>query len=289
MNRKDFLRKGLLATTALGLTGAAAGKHPRLSTELEQVGFEHLPEIKNEYNMKKVLHRATTRGHANHGWLDTHHTFSFANYRNPERMHFGALRVLNDDHVAAGRGFGMHPHDNMEIVSIPLEGNLEHRDNMGNQTVIRQGDVQIMSAGTGVFHSEMNQQADADVKFLQIWVFPKERNIQPRYDQATFSPDERRNVLQTVVSPEGVADGGIDINQDAYFSLTKLDATRAVTYQVHKPGNGVYAFVLAGSVELAGETLDRRDGLGVWETDALTIRGISDAEVLLMEVPMKIQ
>ena len=286
MKRKDFLRKGILGATALGWSGAAAGKTDR--PELEQVGFEHIPKMEKEHTMQKVIHRANSRGHANHGWLDTHHTFSFANYRNPERMHFGALRVLNDDHVAAGRGFGMHPHDNMEIVSIPLEGNLEHRDNMGNRTVIRQGDVQIMSAGTGVFHSEMNQQADADVKFLQIWVFPKKRNITPRYDQATFQADDRRNVIQTVVSPENVNDGGIDINQDAYFSLTKLDAANAVEYKVRQPGNGVYAFILSGSVDIANETLDRRDGIGVWDTEALEIKGISDAEVLLMEVPMKI-
>lgn len=173
--------------------------------------------------MKTTLHKAATRGHANHGWLDSWHTFSFANYYDPSRIHFGALRVLNDDTVAPGMGFGRHPHDNMEIVSIPLEGDLEHGDNMGNQTVIQQGDVQAMSAGTGIVHSEKNKNNDRQVKFLQIWVFPNKRNVQPRYDQKTFSEAEKKNTLLTVVSPLDTNDGGIQIHQDAWFSLGKLD------------------------------------------------------------------
>ena len=286
MRRKDFLRSGILGISALGF-GKVAKAKVTASSEIEQVGFEHIPPNEKKTNMKKVLHRAATRGHANHGWLDTHHTFSFANYRNPERMHFGALRVLNDDRVAAGRGFGMHPHDNMEIVSIPLKGNLEHRDNMGNTTIIKEGDVQIMSAGTGVFHSEMNQRTDQDVEFLQIWIFPKRRNITPRYDQQTFHTHDRKNTLQTVVSPENV-EKGIDINQDAYLTLAELDSKKYVDYTIRKTGNGVYIFVLEGSVEIAGETLERRDGLGVWDTDGVKIAAVSDAEVLLLEVPMEI-
>ena len=233
---------------------------------------------------QQVIHRAATRGHADHGWLDTHHTFSFAGYHDPERVHFGALRVLNDDHVAGGRGFGTHPHDNMEIVSIPLEGDLEHRDSMGNQTVIRQGDVQIMSAGTGVRHSEKNAHDDRDVKFLQIWVFPKKRNIEPRYDQQHFADSDLQNKLVPVVSPDG--SGGVEINQDAWFYLGKLDAGFSTRHTLHATGNGIYAFVLHGTVTINDTALGPRDGMGVWDTEAIDVAATTDAKLLLMEVPM---
>ena len=236
--------------------------------------------------MKTVLHKAATRGHAAHGWLDSWHTFSFANYHDPNRIHFGALRVLNDDTVAPGMGFGKHPHDNMEIISIPLEGDLEHSDSMGNTAVIKQGDVQIMSAGTGVVHAEKNKNNDRTVKFLQIWVFPKERNVQPRYDQKTFSDEDKQNKLVTVVSPVGTNDGGVQIHQDAWFSLGKLDKGTAVDYTVKKDGNGVYAFLLEGDVTVNDIVLNRRDGLGISEEGKLRISANSDAEILLMEVPM---
>lgn len=235
--------------------------------------------------MKTVLHKAETRGHANHGWLDSHHTFSFANYYNPERVHFGALRVLNDDIVDGGRGFGTHPHDNMEIISIPLSGDLEHKDSMGNTTVIRQNDVQVMSAGTGIYHSEYNKSKDQKVNFLQIWVFPKEENIQPRYGQKTFNPEERVNKLQQVVAPVKDSDG-IWINQDAWFHLGNLKKDFNATYDVKQKGNGVYAFVISGEVTINGQQLSKRDGLGVWDTDKLDIQVNADAEILLMEVPM---
>jgi len=235
--------------------------------------------------MKTVLHKAETRGHANHGWLDSHHTFSFAHYYDPTRINFGALRVLNDDQVAGGRGFGEHPHDNMEIISIPLSGDLEHQDSMGNKTVIRQNDVQIMSAGTGIQHSEYNKNKDEKVNFLQIWVFPKERNIQPRYDQKTFSPEGRVNKLQEVVAPVKDSEG-VWINQDAWFHLGNLKKDFKTTYDVKKKGNGVYVFVLDGEVTINGQALKKRDGLGVSEADALEIEAKRDAEVLLMEVPM---
>jgi redox-sensitive bicupin YhaK (pirin superfamily) len=235
--------------------------------------------------MKTVLHKADTRGHANHGWLQSWHTFSFAGYHNPERVQFGALRVLNDDTVAAGMGFGRHPHDNMEIISIPLEGDLEHADSIGNTQVIRKGDVQIMSAGTGVVHSEKNKNSSGQVKFLQIWVFPNRRNVEPRYDQKTFSEDEKRNKLLTVISPMGNGEG-INIHQDAWFSLGKLDKDLELDYEIKEEGNGVYAFLLEGSATINGISLSRRDGLGISEAAALKIKADSEAEILLMEVPM---
>ncbi|MCJ8164475.1 pirin family protein [Pontibacter sp. E15-1] len=235
---------------------------------------------------KKVMHKAATRGHANHGWLNSHHSFSFASYHNPERMGFGLLRVLNDDEVAAGMGFGAHPHDNMEIVSIPLEGELAHKDSTGNSKIIQTNEVQIMSAGTGLTHSEFNHSKTDPVKFLQIWVFPKERNIEPRYEQKAFRPEDRVNQLQTVVSPDKNGDA-IWINQDAWFTLGSLKEGFSEEYKVHKPGNGVYAFVLEGEVEIDGEKLGRRDGLGISETEAFQIKASGDAELLLMEVPMQ--
>jgi redox-sensitive bicupin YhaK (pirin superfamily) len=234
----------------------------------------------------KVIHRAVTRGHANHGWLDSHHTFSFARYHNSERMGFGLLRVLNDDVVAPGMGFGAHPHDNIEIVSIPLSGTLAHQDSTGNSKTIRTNEVQIMSAGTGLTHSEFNHSKTEPVKFLQIWVFPKERNIKPRYEQKTFNPEDRQNKLQTVVSPDQNEDA-LWINQDAWFALGTLKSGFFGEYRLHKSGNGVYAFVLEGEAEIAGEKLNRRDGMGISGTDALNIKASSDADLLLMEVPMK--
>lgn len=236
--------------------------------------------------MKTVLHKASTRGHANHGWLDSWHTFSFAGYYDPSRIHFGALRVLNDDTVAPGMGFGKHPHDNMEIISIPLEGDLEHSDSMGNTTVIRQGDVQAMSAGTGVVHSEKNRNSDRPVKFLQIWVFPNKRNVSPRYDQKSFNEEEKKNQLLTVVSPLGSADGGIEIQQDAWFSLARLDNGITLPYTVKKEGNGVYAFLLEGDVTINDVVLNRRDGLGISDETILSITANSAAELLLIDVPM---
>ncbi len=238
--------------------------------------------------MKTTLHREATRGHANHGWLDTHHTFSFAHYYNPERVHFGVLRVLNDDIVDGGMGFGTHPHDNMEIISIPLKGDLEHRDSMGNTAVIRQNDVQIMSAGTGVEHSEYNKSRAEKVNFLQIWVFPKVKNIVPRYEQKTFRPEDRINALQQVVSPVK-GDAGVWINQDAWFYLGNLKAGFETDYAVKQKGNGVYAFVLDGNITIAGQTLGKRDGIGVWDTDKIIIVANGDAQVLLMDVPMDVK
>jgi redox-sensitive bicupin YhaK (pirin superfamily) len=245
-----------------------------------------LPDYNNNINrMNSVLHKANTRGHANHGWLDTNHTFRFAHYYDATRMHFGALRVLNDDSVAGGKGFGTHPHDNMEIISIPLLGDLEHQDSMGNTAVIRQNDVQIMSAGTGIYHSEYNKNKDQQVNFLQIWVFPKEKNIQPRYSQKTYLPHDRINRLQLVVSPRDTTDS-VQINQDAWFHLGNLKKGFETEYVLQQQGNGVYVFVLEGQVTIQGQALERRDGFGVWNTTGISISASEDAEVLLMEVPM---
>jgi len=233
-----------------------------------------------------ILHKAVTRGDANHGWLHSRHTFSFANYYNPERMHFGVLRVLNDDFVEAGMGFGTHPHDNMEIISIPLEGDLEHKDSMGNVAVIKNGDVQVMSAGTGITHSEYNKNKDKPVKFLQIWVFPNRKNVKPRYDQITLNLADRRNKLQQILSPNA-DDEGVWIHQDAWFHLGKFDEGFSTDYSFRKNGNGVYAFVLKGDVSIDETVLNERDGMGIWNTNKISIRANSqDAEILLIEVPM---
>jgi redox-sensitive bicupin YhaK (pirin superfamily) len=237
--------------------------------------------------MKTILHKASERGHANHGWLDSYHSFSFAHYYDPSKIHFGALRVLNDDTVKAGYGFPKHPHDNMEIVSIPLFGDLEHKDSTGRHEIIRQNDVQIMSAGSGIAHSEINANKDKEVKFLQVWVFPKEINIQPRYEQKTFDPKDRRNEILTVVAPND--DKAVWINQDAWFSLGKFEKDFETTYSVKKNGNGAYMFVLEGEININGQTLKKRDALGIWETDDISVKANSDAEVLFIDVPMAVE
>ncbi|MBK7268320.1 MAG: pirin family protein [Flavobacteriales bacterium] len=235
-----------------------------------------------------VLHKANSRGHADHGWLNSHHTFSFANYYDPERMHFGVLRVLNDDRVAPGKGFGTHPHENMEIISIPLEGDLEHKDSMGNVAVIRQGDIQVMSAGTGITHSEFNRNPDKEVRFLQIWVFPSRRGVTPRYDQITLDASERLNQLQQILSPDP-NDAGVWIHQNAWFHLGTFDKGFQTSYAMKDKHNGVYAFVLKGDVTVQGTALNQRDGLGLWDTDAVSVMADSPgAELLLMEVPMQV-
>ena len=237
--------------------------------------------------MNTVIHRADSRGHADHGWLNSHHSFSFANYYNPDRMNFGVLRVLNDDRVAGGRGFGTHPHDNMEIISIPLEGDLEHKDSMGNVAVIKEGDVQVMSAGTGITHSEYNKSRDKEVKFLQIWVFPKAKNVTPRYDQISIRDIRKHNEFYQVMSPSK-DDQGVWINQDAWFHLGEFDSGASAEYKIRKGGNGVYAFVLEGEVELEGENLSTRDGMGLWNTDSIKVKASKNARVLLMDVPMSL-
>lgn len=235
--------------------------------------------------MTTILYKARERGHANHGWLNSYHSFSFAGYHDPKKVHFGALRVLNDDTVKGGMGFGKHPHDNMEIVSIPLSGDLKHEDSTGRKEIIRQGDVQIMNAGSGIAHSEMNANVDKEVKFLQIWVFPKERNITPRYEQKAFLPEGRQNTIQTVVAPDD--SNAVWINQDAWFSLANLDKDFSAEYKFKKQGDGLYVFVIEGQVTVGDQVLGKRDALGITDTDTVTITASEKAEVLLIEVPME--
>lgn len=238
--------------------------------------------------MKTIIHKANSRGHADHGWLNSYHTFSFANYYDPQRMHFGVLRVLNDDTVAPGMGFGKHPHDNMEIISIPLYGDLEHQDSMGNKTVIRQGDVQAMTAGTGIYHSEYNKNKDKKVKFLQIWILPKTRNVPPSYDQITLNREEMKNALLQIVTPSE-EEAGVTINQDAWFQLGQIDAGNSLTYTLKGEHTGVYVFVLEGGVNVNGVDLQTRDGMGISEVTTLELSAAAaGTEVLLMEVPMQL-
>ncbi len=235
--------------------------------------------------MRSILHRADSRGYADHGWLKSFHTFSFANYHDPQRVRFGLLRVLNDDVIQPGEGFGTHPHDNMEIVSIPLKGALAHKDSTGSEHVINTGDVQIMSAGSGLYHSEYNASQKDEVNFLQIWVFPKERDIEPRYDQKTFNANERLNKFQLVVSPEK-NDSSLWINQNAYFSLGNFDAGKETSYAVKHKGNGIYIFVISGSVTVNGELLGIRDAIAIEGTDSVDIHTNETTELLVIEVPM---
>jgi quercetin 2,3-dioxygenase len=287
MDRKSFLRNSLLGSTALLVGKLMPAKEKSTYDELmEQVGFNHLPneEIKT---MKSVLHKADTRGLANHGWLNSRHTFSFANYNNPERVHFGVLRVLNDDIVAPGRGFSTHPHDNMEIISIPLQGDLEHKDSMGNVAVIREGDLQVMSAGTGITHSEYNKNADKEVKFLQIWVFPNKRGVTPRYDQIKLSTANMENRFAQILSPNA-DDEGVWIHQDAWFHMAELKEGKSIDYTIKRTGNGVYFFILNGDVKIGDQALQSRDGYGVWDVDKLKVTASHDARILAMEVPMEL-
>lgn len=236
--------------------------------------------------MKKAFHAANTRGNANHGWLNANHSFSFANYHNPERMNFGALRVLNDDTIAAGMGFGTHPHENMEIITIPLEGDLEHKDSMGNIGVINEGEIQVMSAGTGVHHSEYNKNADQAVKVLQLWVFPKKQNVTPRYDQMSVRDLKKPNDFYQVLSPNS-EDAGMWVHQDTWFHLGEFDVEKSLDYTIKKPGNGVYVFVIQGSFNVEGENLKKRDAIGIWDTETITFTAQSESKVLLVEVPMR--
>lgn len=232
-----------------------------------------------------IYHAANTRGKADLGWLKSFHTFSFGGYYNPQRMNFGALRVLNDDTVAGGKGFGEHPHDNMEIISIPLKGGLKHQDSMDNVAVISDGDIQVMSAGTGIFHQEHNDDKHEAVQFLQIWVYPNVLNVAPRYDQLTLNKVDRHNKLQQVLSPNK-DDAGVWIYQNAWFHLGNFDKGITADYELKAKGNGVYVFVLSGSIKIGDQQLATRDGFGIWDTDKFTIEATENAEFLLMEVPM---
>ena len=233
-----------------------------------------------------ILHKASSRGHADHGWLNAYHSFSFASWYNPERIQFGMLRVLNDDTVAAGMGFGTHPHDNMEIITIPLEGDLAHKDSMGNSSTIKTGDVQVMSAGTGIQHSEFNPNADLQTKLFQIWLFPKYRNVEPRYQQITLDIAKQKNNFAQILSPNP-EDEGVWIHQDAWFYLSDFEANFSKTLTLQKEGNGFYIMNIEGEIEVNGEKLETRDAIGIWETNEIEIKANSDSRFLIMEIPME--
>lgn len=288
MDRKQFMKRAAFAGAGVIATKAmlGAGEVTKPNALTKQVGFNHLPNKENR-TMNTVLHKAESRGSANHGWLNAKHSFSFANYYNPERMHFGVLRVLNDDIIAGGKGFGTHPHDNMEIITIPLEGDLAHKDNMGNAATIKEGDVQVMSAGTGVYHSEFNPNADKETKLFQIWLFPNKKDVEPRYDQLSIREVEEVNKFYQILSPSK-DDQGVWIHQDAWFSLGKFEKGRSISYSIKKEGNGVYLMVIDGKLEVNGQTLTKRDGFGIWNTDKFELEASENSKVLLMDVPMQI-
>ncbi|OUS00847.1 hypothetical protein A9Q86_08830 [Flavobacteriales bacterium 33_180_T64] len=237
--------------------------------------------------MKRIVHKADTRGFANHGWLKSHHTFSFASYQNPERMSFGVLRVLNDDVVQPKMGFGTHPHQNMEIISIPLQGALSHKDSMGNKRAIEVGEIQVMSAGTGLTHSEFNDSKTNEVNFLQLWIIPEELNVEPNYEQRQFYSEEKRNLLQTVVAPKDkLESNALPISQQAYIYRIRLDLDNTIDLKVKSKQNGFYIFVVNGGVEVANTSLNKRDAIGVYETDNVTIKANVSSELIIIEVPM---
>ncbi len=235
--------------------------------------------------MKKIIHKAGSRGHFDYGWLKTNYSFSFSNYYDPERVNFGMLRVLNDDTIEGGQGFGTHPHNDMEIVTIPLEGALAHKDSTGGEGVIYPDEIQVMSAGTGIQHSEYNHLSDGTTKLLQLWIFPDKKGHEPRYKQKFFNSDERKNKLQYIVTPEK-KDDNLWLNQDAYLSLIDLEKDKSLEYKIHTKGNGVYLFLIEGEISVGDESLSKRDGMGIWETNEISIIANKDSKLLLIEIPM---
>ena len=237
--------------------------------------------------MKKILHPATSRGSADYGWLKANYSFSFANYFDPNRVQFGLLRVLNDDTVAPAMGFGKHPHQNMEIVTIPQSGGVRHKDSMGNEGVVSAGEIQVMSAGSGVEHSEINASAKDPLKLFQIWIFPEAENVQPRYDQKKIADLLSPNQINTVVKPRSEAiENELWIHQQAYFSIGEFTEDKEVDYTIKKPGHGAYIMVIEGAATVDGETLKTRDAIGVWETESIPIKVKKGSRLLLIEVPM---
>ena len=235
--------------------------------------------------MKKIYHSADSRGFAEHGWLKARHSFSFASYYDPERIHFGKLRVLNDDIIAAGKGFGTHPHNNMEIITIPISGSLEHKDSMGNGSEITAGEIQVMSAGSGIMHSEFNPSETTDVSLLQIWIFPEEQDVKPRYDQRRFNPDSFQNTIKTVVN-NSENDTSLFIHQKAVLSLSRASTGQGLNYKLHYPGNGVYVFLIDGKIDVEGTSMLKRDGLGITESPEVSFKALDDSFILFLEVPM---
>lgn len=235
--------------------------------------------------MKKIIHKSESRGYADHGWLKAKHSFSFANYYDPEKMGFGLLRVLNDDIIEAGQGFGTHPHRDMEIISVPLRGELVHKDNQGHEEVIYPNDIQVMSAGSGILHSEYNYSQTEETNLLQLWILTDRAGHEPRYDQKTFSVEERKDDFVVLVSPKNGGDG-LWINQNAYISRLTNDVAKNVTYNLHSDNNGIYVFVIEGEVEATDEKLSKRDAIGIWDTEKVELNAKENSDVLIVEVPM---
>ncbi len=289
MKRKEFIKKAIIAST-VGVASPSVFATSTSSDPKEdlnkQIGFNHLPN-KEIRTMKTVIHRSNTRGQANHGWLKANHSFSFANYYNPDRMNFGVLRVLNDDQIAPGMGFGTHPHNNMEIITIPLSGQVEHKDSMGNSGIINPGEIQVMSAGTGIQHSEYNKNKDQDLKLLQIWVIPNKQQVTPRYDQLEINKANSVNGFKQILSPNE-SDDGVWIHQNAWFHLGELNANETFVYSVKDSKNGVYAFIIEGESEIQDQNLSARDGMGIWDTNEIKIKSKAKSKILLMEVPMQL-
>ena len=233
--------------------------------------------------MQSIIHRSDSRGRADHGWLKTLYTFSFAGYHDPSRVHFGALRVLNDDWIQGGTGFDTHPHDNMEIVTIMLKGELRHGDSMGHMEVLKPDEVQVMTAGSGISHSEHNNLPNTPIELFQIWVFPKEKNLKPRYDQKWFDPETRKNHWETLVSPG--EEGSLHISQDAWFSRASLEKGKELTYTLHGKKQGVYVMVIEGAINVNDLELNRRDGAGIWGIPEVSIRAVEDCDILVIEIP----
>jgi len=288
MNRKDFLKKGLLGATVFGsaphLSRLVENKVDELNP-LKVVGYNHLPNSNETVSDNIIIHRAHSRGTADHGWLKANFSFSFANYHNPERMHFGVLRVLNDDTIGAGRGFRTHPHDNMEIITIPLKGTLEHKDSMGNTSQIKAGEIQVMSAGTGIRHSEFATTTE-DVQSFQIWLFPKYKDVTPRYDQLRLDPVKRKNAFQQILSPNQ-NDEGVWIHQDAWFHMADIDQGKNLEYKCKRNGNGMYIMVVDGSASILGHTLNKRDAMGIWDVNSIAVKSENPStQILVLDVPM---
>jgi hypothetical protein len=284
MERKKFLLASL-GTLIAGPLFLNRSKAKAASEQNTRIGFNHIPEIKDNKQMKTILHKADTRGGANHGWLNTKHTFSFANYYDPSRMNFGVLRVLNDDIIQGGTGFGTHPHNDMEIISIPIYGALEHKDSMGNIGVIHEDEIQVMSAGTGVQHSEYNHFKEKDANFLQIWMFPNKKSVEPRYDQIKLDMAKMKNNFAQILSPNA-EDEGVWVHQNAWFYRGVFDKATDFEYNFKYNNNGLYVFVIKGGLKVENNQLSLRDGLGIWDTDKVDLKIEKDSDILLMEVPL---
>ncbi len=236
--------------------------------------------------MKTIFHSAASRGSANHGWLNAKHSFSFASWYNPDRVNFGALRVLNDDIVAAGGGFGTHPHDNMEIITIPLSGSLKHQDSMGNSSIIHAGEIQVMSAGTGIQHSEFNPSNQEELKLFQIWIFPNLRNVTPRYDQFVINYELAKNNFLQLVSPNK-SDEGTWIHQNAWIHMAQIEEGKKIKHKLNHPGNGIYFMVIDGTFQIGEHLVEQKDALGVWEIDSIDIISLNAGKILAIEIPME--